>query len=369
MLTFGVQHGSGSDFSAGNLSAVAPAGLTPGDRMILGGVASIGLVETGYINAVKFGLIGRGDGLLCAGSGVTCGKVLNGPWAQVLGFPLTLPGMISYGAVIALAVAPQIAVFFPWQSEDGRGIQSCCDDRPKKCCGTFDPLQDLTQKGLLALTTSMAVFSGYLMVLLAFKIHANCPWCLLSAALSVSLGGFTWAKMLVSRPGLGRNARGQVPANSQHVYIVGISAFATMLAATMVYFLCAAEVAIAETQMSLGGDTIDHALYAAPPVTRQSSAREIAVAKALQAKGVKMYGAYWCSHCLSQKQLLGKEAMRFVDYVECAEDGKVSQAGLCRARKIPGYPTWEIDGELHAGEMSIEELEDFLGLNDQARAR
>lgn len=30
--------------------------------------------------------------------------------------------------------------------------------------------------------------------------------------------------------------------------------------------------------------------------------------------------------------------------------------------QIPGYPTWEIDGEFHPGEMSLEELEDMLSI-------
>lgn len=30
----------------------------------------------------------------------------------------------------------------------------------------------------------------------------------------------------------------------------------------------------------------------------------------------KMYGAYWCTHCFHQKELLGKQAMTKVKYVE-----------------------------------------------------
>ena len=79
------------------LAAVASS-LTPADRKVLAAVAFLGLFETGYINAVKFGLVGdvagRGGtaGLLCTGSSFACSEVLNGPWASVLGVPLTVPG-------------------------------------------------------------------------------------------------------------------------------------------------------------------------------------------------------------------------------------------------------------------------------------
>ena len=115
-----------------------------------------------------------------------------------------------------------------------------------------------------------------------------------------------------------------------------------------------------------------------PGVTAMSSERAVAVAKALEANGAKvgiygwfvvlcfmvivvfrsrrwislfitycthlrqMYGAYWCSHCYEQKQKLGKEAMKYITYVECAKDGLNSQTKTCKANEIPGYPTWKV---------------------------
>ena len=88
-------------------------------------------------------------------------------------------------------------------------------------------------------------------------------------------------------------------------------------------------------------------VFAPPSVTAKSSARALRVGDALAAKGARMYGAYWCSHCFGQKQTLGKEAFSRVEYVECAKDGAGSRNALCKSRKVPGYPTWEIDGVLH----------------------
>src|SRR3989344_7082850 len=62
-------------------------------------------------------------------------------------------------------------------------------------------------------------------------------------------------------------------------------------------------------------------------------------AKCLTEKGVKMYGAYWCGHCKTQKEMLG-DSWQYVNYVECSNpDG--TPTAECTAAGIEGYPTWE----------------------------
>jgi hypothetical protein len=69
-------------------------------------------------------------------------------------------------------------------------------------------------------------------------------------------------------------------------------------------------------------------------------------AKCLAEKKATMYGAYWCTHCQSQKAMFGK-AFQYVPYVECTEETK-----LCTDKKIEGFPTWLIpDGQ--GGEKSL----------------
>lgn len=70
-----------------------------------------------------------------------------------------------------------------------------------------------------------------------------------------------------------------------------------------------------------------------------------------------MYGAFWCTHCYNQKQIFGKEAFSLIPYIECDKNGAKSQYKLCREKRIPGYPTWEIAGKLYPGEIEISELE------------
>lgn len=84
------------------------------------------------------------------------------------------------------------------------------------------------------------------------------------------------------------------------------------------------------------------------------------LAEHLAQTGSVMYGAYWCPHCADQKAMFG-EAIDLVPYVECADDGENAQPQLCRDKGIQGYPTWEIDGELHPGTKSLEDLANLSG--------
>ena len=103
-------------------------------------------------------------------------------------------------------------------------------------------------------------------------------------------------------------------------------------------------------------------IYAPPEITTQSSSRALAVAQQLQKMDAKMYGAHWCSHCYDQKQTLGKEVFGqgYVEYVECSKDGLNSRTKVCKAKEIPGYPTWEINGKQYPGEQTLDELEDLI---------
>lgn len=79
-------------------------------------------------------------------------------------------------------------------------------------------------------------------------------------------------------------------------------------------------------------------------------------AKCLTEKGVKMYGAYWCSYCQSQKEMF-QSSWKYVDYVECAIQGQKGQAEACTAAGIKGYPTWIFpNGKSVAREMTFDEL-------------
>ncbi len=99
-------------------------------------------------------------------------------------------------------------------------------------------------------------------------------------------------------------------------------------------------------------------------VTSESTNESIELAKYLNDKGVVKYSAYWCPNCLNQSELFGKQAYKELNVVECARDGKNSQTQLCIDKKIKGFPTWEIDGKLILGVLSLNELSKLTGFKN-----
>ena len=96
-------------------------------------------------------------------------------------------------------------------------------------------------------------------------------------------------------------------------------------------------------------------------VTTESTKESIEFAKYLRECGVVKYSAYWCPNCLNQSELFGKQAYKELNVVECASDGKNSQTQLCIDKKIKGFPTWEINGKLILGVLSLKELSNLTG--------
>ena len=99
-------------------------------------------------------------------------------------------------------------------------------------------------------------------------------------------------------------------------------------------------------------------------VTSESTKESVELAKYLNNKGVVKYSAYWCPNCLNQSELFGKQAYKKLNVVECARDGKNSQTQLCIDKKIKGFPTWEINGKLILGVLSLKELSKLTGFKN-----
>lgn len=86
----------------------------------------------------------------------------------------------------------------------------------------------------------------------------------------------------------------------------------------------------------------------------------VGLAKFMSAKGMVMYGTYWCSHCQSQKKVFG-DAFKYVDYVECDASGPGANPDECVAKGIEGYPTWIYNNQKISGEKSLSELAGIVG--------
>ena len=99
-------------------------------------------------------------------------------------------------------------------------------------------------------------------------------------------------------------------------------------------------------------------------VISESTKESIELAKYLKDNGVVKYSAYWCTNCLNQSELFGKQAYRELNVVECARDGINSQTQLCIDKKIKGFPTWEINGKLILGVLSLKELSKLTGFRN-----
>ena len=86
-----------------------------------------------------------------------------------------------------------------------------------------------------------------------------------------------------------------------------------------------------------------------------------AFAKCLAARQAKMYGLYWCPHCIEQKEKFGA-SFRYVPYVECAIKGSSELAPECKIAGAKLFPSWQFGMEPPKdGVLSLEALSDKTG--------
>ena len=285
-------------------------------RVAMAILATIGVIDTGSITLNRWGWIGA---LTCPGGSEGCDQVLNSPWGTVmlgngLAIPLSFFGLISYLAVLLMALLPLLP-------------------------GLSQKKTELTRKtwwGLFVISCGMAVFSLILIGLMIFKIQALCFFCFLSAFISICL-------LVLSVIGGGWDEPGELIFRG--------------LIASLIFLMGGLIWATAANPKQPSG--IGSLRGTSPPVLSKSNPSEIALAKHLQSVGVVMYSAYWCPHCHDQKELFGKEAISKLVIVECAIDGLNNQRDLCDRKGITGYPSWEINGELESGIQSLEKLADL----------
>jgi len=92
-----------------------------------------------------------------------------------------------------------------------------------------------------------------------------------------------------------------------------------------------------------------------------SSGKYDSFAQCLTDSNVKMFGAYWCSHCANQKELFGS-SFKHVNYVECSLPNKAGVTKVCIDENINSFPTWEFaDGSRRGGVISLSKLSELSG--------
>jgi hypothetical protein len=278
-------------------------------RIVMAVLATIGALDTGSITLKRWGMLGP---LICPGGSGDCDKVLNSAWGSLFGQPLSLFGCLAYLAVLLLALLPLVL------KGESRNA-----------------LNERSWWGLFLVSSGMAVFSLLLMGLMVFRIQAFCPFCVLSAILSVSL-------LVLSLMGNDWADRGQL-------------IFRGVMVALLVTVLGLGW----STAVGRPGGPVGKGMPI--PVTSPSTSATLALAEHLTKVGAKMYTAYWCPHCHEQKELFGKQATEKLTIVECAPDGHNSQAALCNTKKIDGYPSWEINGTIDSGVKPLAKLAELSG--------
>ena len=81
----------------------------------------------------------------------------------------------------------------------------------------------------------------------------------------------------------------------------------------------------------------------------------------LATKQARMYGLYWCPHCIEQKEMFG-ESFHYVPYVECAVKGSSEMAPQCKIAGVKLFPSWQFAGESpKEGVLSLEALSEKTG--------
>lgn len=330
-------------------SETGPACWNPQLRREIASLASLGAAETAWLAYDKIWGDGVAASAICGANAANpangCGSVLDGPYSVIdlagTAVPLSAIGFGAYALVVVLALEPLL--FGSAKSSDVNVDE--------------DELDVTNRLLLVALTTVMATFSAFLMGLLLGVIHASCPFCFVSAGLSLTLGSIAWFSDMIPASKTKEGAR------------LGLGGFLTSTATALALFV-SVETGMGNDLNGANSFTASVVANAAsrqqqqdlppPPVTTHSTERTLKLALDLEALDTRFFGAYWCSHCYEQKEAMGLEAMRGIPYIECAKEGLNSQRDLCQERKVPGYPTWEVGGKLYPGEMELDELEDMV---------
>lgn len=295
-------------------------------RQLIVLLSSIGAAETAYLTQAKLGGSSISE-LLCSNPS-SCSTVLSGPYSTIpyLNVPISAIGFVAYMIICVLALQP---LLLPTKTNI-----------------------DANTSILLPLTAIMATFSTYFVLLLNFVIHESCSFCYLSALLS-----FTMA--LVSIVG-----RLEMKDATKAFTITSTAAAMSTVTAVFLYYTTSTlypEETKAYQELA-AMEREERALHFPPRIRTESTEQSIALAKRIISSEIdgKMYGAYWCSHCNNQKQKFGAEAAKIFPYIECDKEGANSQSGLCKEKKLEGYPTWELKGKLFPGEKSLDELEKIV---------
>ena len=282
-------------------------------KIIIAILSTIGIVDTGSITLKNWGLF---TSLSCPGIQNGCETVLNSPWGTLfennqVNIPLSLAGFITYLSILVVTIILSLNLISPKEK-----------------------LNKFLWWLVFLISCASSTFSFLLINIMFFKIQAYCFFCILSAILSFSI-------FIISMIGAKFESREPMIFRG---FIVAIS----VLLGGLIWSN--------NVDPSNAIDVPSPTENISPVITTSSSPQKIKFAKFLRENNIVMYSAYWCPHCHDQKQLFGKEAVKELTVIECANDGKDNQFELCQTKGISGFPSWEINGEIYSGTRDLNDL-------------
>lgn len=304
-------------------------------RPIIGGIATLGVLNTGYLTFTR--LFGAA---VCPTN--TC-AVLASRYATVFGQPLSLFGMLAYIAIAVLALGPLLV-----NPESNKSLRRDAEDK--------------TWLLLFLGTTAMLLFSGYLMFIMfsefvfggkALGMAGICYFCLFSAISATAM-------FVVTLLGREWDERGSLFFNGA---IVGLI---TLVGTLIVYAPDSSLSANAGNAYAITDSSNRPFFY----VEAESGDAEKQLAEHLKSTGATLYTSFTCPHCCNQKQMFGKEALSSVPNVECNPGGKDAKAEVCKQefqtaaqqlKQEVGFPTWKINGTYYSGVQKLDKLAQVSG--------
>ncbi len=119
-------------------------------------------------------------------------------------------------------------------------------------------------------------------------------------------------------------------------------------------------IAVGALLFFVGGDSRNGASLSTN-IPTEPSGENLPLAQCLAEKGAIFYGAFWCSHCRSQKTMFG-DAAAALPYVECSTPDGRGQTPRCTEAGVESYPTWVFaDGSRLSGSQSLATLAEKTG--------
>ncbi|VVM06758.1 Vitamin K epoxide reductase [Methylacidimicrobium cyclopophantes] len=268
-------------------------------RLLFTGGCFVGMGLTAYLTGLHWwGKLPAG----CSADG-GCGAVLTSAWSKLFGQPVSLYGFGLYTALAALSSLG----WTPFR----RGLA-------------------------LSLLLFGVLWSILFVYVSLFVLEATCPYCLTSAGLLSFL-----FLLLLFWPGAKPDRRfwlGLLPA----VLAVGGGS------AALFHF------------SALRGEQAARAALIAKQEGEELRWLE-ELAKHLDKKGVKFYGATWCNHCRLQRALFG-QAASLLPFIDCAPGGRGTPLiAPCREIGVRTFPTWTIGNRRYEGILTPETLAELTG--------